>query len=88
MSAVANNKKKGTQSRMRLFNLSRYVREYYNADGEEVTPRGIMISGYTYDEEGNKQFCNIWVDKDYSIKKRPDGAYTLMLKMVEKEVKE
>lgn len=82
-------KKEGTKKESALYNLSRYIRVYLGEDGDtEGETRGIIISGYRTDSEGNRQYCNIWIDKDFAIKNRHDGAYTLMLKMVEKEIKE
>ena len=82
-------KKKGTKKESTLYNLSRYIRVYLGEDGDtDGETRGIMISGYRTDSEGSRQYCNIWIDKDFAIKDRPDGTYTLMLKMVEKEFKE
>lgn len=81
-------KKKGTKKESTLYNLSRYIRVYLEEDSDEEDIRGIMISGYRFDENGEKMYCNIWIDKDFVIKDRPDGTYTLMLKMVEKEFKE
>lgn len=82
-------KKKGTKKESTLYNLSRYIRVYPGEDGDtEEEIRGIMISGYRTDSEGNRQYCNIWIDKDFTIKDRHDGTYILMLKMVEKEFKE
>lgn len=81
----AEQKKKGT-----IFSLSRYLSVYVKdedepAEGENI--RGIMMSGYKKDSEGVKHFCNIWIDKNYLIKKRADGNYTLSLSMVDIEVK-
>lgn len=81
--------KKGTKKKSTIYNLSRYIRVYLGEDGDvDGKTRGIMISGYRTDSEGDRQYCNIWIDKDFVIKDRPDGTYTLMLKMVEKEFKE
>lgn len=81
-------KKKGTKKESTIYNLSRYIRVYLGEDGDEEDIRGIMISGYRLDENGEKMYCNIWIDKDFAIKDRHDGTYTLMLRMVEKEFKE
>ena len=81
-------KKKGTKEENTLYGLSRYIRVYQGGDGDTGGElRGIMITGYRKDSEGNKQYCNIWINKDYSIKNRSDGCYTLSLRMVEMEVK-
>lgn len=62
-----------------LFNLSRYLRVYRNDDD---SIRGVMLSGYTSTEDG-KRYCNIWIDKDYALKKASDGTFRLTLKIVE-----
>lgn len=85
---VKKNERKKTEST--VFNLSRYLRVYVKDEDEPAESdniRGIMISGYRKDREGKKQYCNIWIDKDYFIKNRSDGCYSLSLRMVEIEVK-
>lgn len=62
-----------------LFNLSRYLRVYRNDDDYM---RGVMLSGYTSTKDG-KRYCNIWIDKDYALKKANDGTFRLTLKIVE-----
>ena len=80
-------KNAGKKRESTLYNLSRYIRVYLGEDGDtDGETRGIMISGYRKASAGNRQYCNIWIDKDFVIKDRPDGTYTLMLKMVEKEI--
>lgn len=83
-------KKAGQKRESTVFNLSRYLRVHVKdedepAEGDNI--RGIMISGYRTDSEGKKQYCNIWIDKDYFIKERSDGCYSLSLRMVEMEIK-
>lgn len=85
---VKKNEQKKTEST--VFNLSRYLRVYVKNEDEPAEDdniRGVMISGYRKDSAGNKQYCNIWIDRDYFIKNRSDGCYSLSVRMVELEVK-
>ena len=83
-------KNAGKEKESTVFNLSRYLRVYVKDEDEPAEDdniRGVMISGYRTDSEGKKQYCNIWIDKNYFIKNRSDGCYTLSLRMVEMEIK-
>ena len=78
-------KQAGTKKQSTLCNLSAYATAYLT---EENEIRGLMLSAYRANEDGERIYTNIWLKPDhFSIKKRSDGAYNLTVKLKEIEKK-
>lgn len=76
-------KQAGTKKQSTLCNLSAYATAYLT---EENEIRGLMLSAYRENEDGERIYTNIWLKSDhFSIKKRSDGAYNLTVKLKEIE---